>query len=216
MDPQAGGSFIPKQPLAGPTPRAGMTGLFFSIGLLLFLGSLGAAGAVFGYQQYLTSAIDSKDASLKATEDAFDPDAIDTLVRTDRRITEMQGLLQKHTAPSAIFALLGDLTLVSVQYSDFEYGGDPAGETTITLSGIADSFSSVALQSDQFGASKHLSNVVFSGITINDSGKVSFDVSATVSPAAISYAKAALAPAELPQPIPSESATSTPATTTTP
>jgi hypothetical protein len=38
----------------------------------------------------------------------------------------------------------------------------------------------VALQSDQFGASKVLRDVIFSGITVNDAGRVSFTVNASV------------------------------------
>lgn len=223
MDPQAGSSFIPKKPLAGDS-GPGFNGLFFSIALLAFLASLAAAGAAFGYKQYLTTAIASKDESLSKTQDAFDPDAIETLVRTDKRIREMQGLMAKHTAPSAVFALLSEITLGTVQYRTFAYETDAAGKTVIELTGIADSFSSVALQSDQFGASKHLSEIVFSGITINQTGKVDFTVSATVEPAALSYSRVVLEnvnawpdnapeePAAQPQP----AATSSSATTTTP
>lgn len=193
MDPQPGGSFIPKKPLV-ETRRVG-GGLLLSLALLIFLASLGAAGAVFAYQQYLSATIASKDESLKRTEEAFDPDAIDTLVRTNERITQMRALLERHAAPSAIFALLSDLTLVSVRYTSFDYALE-GGVAKISLAGVADSFSSVALQSDQFGASKHLSDVVFSGITINTTGRVDFTVEATVAPSAISYSRQLLDPSQ--------------------
>lgn len=215
MDPQAGSSFIPKTPVAGSSPRRGMSGLFFALSLLLFLISLAAAGAVFAYGQYLNNAISSKDKSLKNTEAAFDPDSIDTLVRTDQRIKEMSGLLGKHTAPSAIFTLLGDLTLASVQYNHFVFVNDATEEAHIEITGVADSFSSVALQSDQFGASKYLSDVVFSGITINSSGRVDFTVSATVSPAALSYTASLTSEQAPPAPPPVSPAPTAPATSTT-
>ncbi len=217
MDPQSGGSFIPKKPLI--ETRRGGGGLLFSIALLLFIASLAGGAAVFAYQGYLTTTIASKDESLKKTESAFDPDAIETLVRTDRRIEEMRILLSKHVAPSAIFALLSELTLQSVRYNSFRYTLEPSGAASISLQGVADSFSSVALQSDQFGASKYLSNVVFSGISINSSGRVDFTVGATVAPSAVSYSRQLLDPAQslVPQaPGPSRNASSSPATTTRP
>lgn len=222
MDPQAGASFIPKKPLV--ETRSGGGGIFFSLALLMFIASIAAAGAVFGYQGYLKTTIASKDESLKRTEGAFDADAIETLVRTDRRIEEVQGLLSKHNAPSAIFALLGELTLTSVRYDTFNFTLDEGGAASIKLTGIADSFSSVALQSDQFGASKHLSDVVFSDITINAIGRVTFTIDATVSAATISYARQLREPLVLPQssseaPLPTTpqaTSTSPNATTTTP
>lgn len=218
MDPQAGASFIPKRPLV--ETRRGSSGLIFSLALLLFIASIAAAGAVFAYQGYLNSAITAKDESLKRAEGAFDPDAIETLVRTDRRIEEVQKLLGGHTAPSAVFALLGELTLSSVRFNTFGFTRNEDGTASITLMGIADSFSSVALQSDQFGASKHLSDVVFSEITINSAGSVSFTVDAVVSAATLSYTRQLREPLVLPQPTtqtPSAATSSKPsATTTTP
>lgn len=213
MDPQVGGSFIPKQPVV-PTGRAGGGGLFLLIGLFVFIASLAAAGAVFAYQGYLNASIASKDESLKRTEDAFEPDVIETLVRTDRRIKELRGLLERHAAPTAVFALLGDLTLQSVRYNDFDYESSAEG-AQMRLSGVADSFSSVALQSDQFGASKYLSGVVFSDITINEAGRVDFTVEANVHPSLVAYGKQTFTPTNAPAPeAPAAAASSTPQSST--
>mgnify|MGYP003387564321 CR=1 FL=1 len=57
------------------------------------------------------------------------------------------------------------------------------------MPGIADSFCSVALQSDQFGASKVLRDVIFSDIKNGTDGSVTFSVSANMDASFINYGK---------------------------
>ena len=189
MDPQAGTSFIPKKPLDTGISRGGAFGLFFLIALLLFIASLMAAGGAYLYQQYLNQSIASKSDSLARAEGAYDPAVIKDLLRLDARIGQAQTLMQKHVAASAIFAFLSTQTLEKVAFSSFDYSVESDGSASITMSGVADSFSTVALQSDQFGNSKLLSDVVFSGITVDpNTGRIHFSVAATVDPSLINYA----------------------------
>jgi len=165
MDPQVQGSFIPKQALTA-TSRGGGMGLFLLLALLVFVMSLVAAGGAFGYQQFLNKSLADKDESLRRAEGAFDAGSIQDLVRMDDRIDQAK-----------------------VQFSDFDFDLLSNGGATIALSGSADSFSSVALQSDQLGGSKVLKDVIFSGITVADGGRVNFSVNASVDPQLISYSR---------------------------
>ena len=161
------------------------------LAILIFVASLVAAGGIFAYQKLLTQSIASKSASLKANEDAYNLTVIQELIRADSRINEAGVLLNKHIAPSEIFAFLSMQTLEKVQFDSFEYSLKQDGTTDISLGGLADSFSTIALQSDQFGASKILRDVVFSDVNLDpDKGKVTFSVSATVAPSLILYTNA--------------------------
>lgn len=186
MDPNVQGSFIPKQALTAQARGSGM-GLFFLLALLIFVMSLVAAGAAFGYERLLNKTIADKDTDLRRAEGAFDASAIQDLVRMDARLTQARTLLQTHVSPSAIFYFLSTITLERVQFDSFDVIITKEGGGVMTLSGVADSFSTVALQSDQFGASKILRDVIFSGITVSDSGKVTFTVNATVDPSLVLY-----------------------------
>ena len=97
-------------------------------------------------------------------------------------------MLNKHIAPSALFSFLSQQTLEKVSFKTFSYAVQTDGSAKITLAGTADSFSTVALQSDQFGSSKVLKDVVFSGIAVATDGSVDFTVSATVDQSLLSYA----------------------------
>lgn len=189
MDPQASASFIPKKPLTSESRSGGGGGLLTILALLLFLISMVAGGATFLYEQYLKTSITAKADSLKRAEGAYDPGVIQDLTRLDARIREARLLMEKHVAPTAFFTFLSGATLENVQFTSFTYVLEPDGAALITLDGVARSFSAVALQSDNFGASRALRNVVFSDISVDEEGGVTFAVSATVDPALLLYSK---------------------------
>ncbi|MDO8548469.1 MAG: hypothetical protein Q7R71_02240 [bacterium] len=190
MDPQVQASFIPKKSLDMSVSRGSGVGLFFLIALLIFVTSVVAAGGAFLYQQYLNKTLADKKVSLDRAQGAYEPGTIQDLSRMDQRITQAKSLLGKHIAPSALFAFLSNQTLEKVSFSTFSFALQNDGSAKIALSGKADSFSTVALQSDQFGGSKVLKDVIFSGITIGQGGEVDFSVSAAVDPSLILYATA--------------------------
>ncbi len=188
MDPVGQGSFIPKASLTIASRSSGV-GLLFLLALLIFVMSLVAAGAAFGYQHILNGTIADKDTSLRTAEGAFNPGTIQDLIRTENRLTQARLLLQKHVSPSAIFSFLGTITLERVQLTSFSMALDKDGGAALSLSGIADSFSSVALQSDQFGATQILKDVIVSGVSVGESGQVNFSVNATVDSAFLLYSR---------------------------
>jgi hypothetical protein len=188
MDPQVQASFIPKKSLDVSAPRGGgFGGLLFLIALLIFIASIVAAGGVFAYKQYLQNSLTSKANQLKLAEGAYDPGTIQDLIRLDSRLTQADILLGKHVAVSNLFAFLSNQTLANVSFSSFNYTLADDGSATIVLQGSADSFSTVALQSDQFNNNKLLKDVVFSSIAVDATGHVNFSVTAKVAASVLSY-----------------------------
>lgn len=190
MDPQVSTSFIPKKPLVPARARGSLGGLLVLVSILVLIASGVAAGAVFGYQQYLKSSIVSKSDSLQKAQAAYDANAIASLIRLDTRIKEAARVIDAHVAPSAIFTFLAEQTLEKVQLTSFDYQLQEDGVVDIAIEGTADTFSTLALQSDQFGSSDVLRDVIFSNILINPvNGKVNFTVHAGIDPAFILYSK---------------------------
>jgi hypothetical protein len=191
MDPQqAPTSFIPKKSLTSDSAIRGTNtiGFFMLISLLIFIGSLVAAGAAFAYQAQQNKNLSDNKLSLQRSQSLYDPSAIQDLSRVDSRINNAETLLAKHVAASGVFTLLSSLTLASVSFSSFSYSVQPDGSAALKLDGQADSFSTVALQSDQLGASKSLKNVIFSNIQVLSGAQVGFTVDAVVVPSVVSYA----------------------------
>jgi len=192
MEPQTPASFIPKKPLDSSMrarSSGAVGGFLFLIGLFLFVVSLLAAGASFAYKGYLKTSIEDKKASLQKAKEAFDLTTIESLMRVDLRMKQASILLQRHIAPSAIFSFLSAQTLQNVQFTSFNYALQDDGSAAIELEGMAASFSTIALQSDQFAASKALKDIVFSNINVGTEGKIAFSVKATIEPSLINYAK---------------------------
>lgn len=188
MDPQVPTSFIPKKPLVGES-RSGGGGIAMLLAVLIFIASLLSAGGAFAYGAYLDRAIESKKESLKTAEGAFDIRSIQDLERLDVRLEEAEHLIQNHVAPSGLFTFLSSATLERVQFTSLSLEVSAEGAGHITMAGVADSFSSLALQSDQFSVAKVLRNVIFSGIATDSTGRVIFSVSADVDRSLLSYAQ---------------------------
>lgn len=187
MDPQVGASFIPKKPLGENGRGPGASGFFFLIGMILFIASILAAGAAFAYGALLNQQITQKSASLDKAQGAFDLPSIQDLLRIDSRMQSARAVMDKHVAPSGLFALLSDATLATVQFTSLDYVVASDGSAALTLEGQAKSFSDVALQSDSFGASKKLKDVIFSNIKVGNNGIVTFSVKATAVPNLLLY-----------------------------
>jgi hypothetical protein len=189
MDPQISTSFIPKKPLTGERPKGNAFGFVILIAILVFIASGAAAGGVFLYGQLLNGSLESKKQDLTKSQQAYDPGVIEELIRLDARINQAKTLLSKHVAPSSIFTLLAEQTLEDVQFTDFSYELKEEGYAEITMAGKARDFSTVALQSDQFGSNKTLRDVVFSGIAIEATGGVTFTVKAKIDLPNLLYSK---------------------------
>ena len=120
-------------------------------------------------------------------------------MHTDSLINQSKTLLATHVAPSAIFDLLSSQTLEKVQFSKFEYSVGDSGVAVIHLDGSADSFSTIALQSDQFGASKVLKDTIFSNINISaETGRVTFSISAGVDPSLTLFSRTVVQTSSVP------------------
>jgi hypothetical protein len=214
MDPSVSSSFIPKKPLTEVRgSRGGAFGLVLLLAVFIFVGSLFAAGGAFLYGRFLTGSLEDKKDSLQTAQGAYDPGVIEELIRLDSRIIQGRTVLGKHVAPSSIFTFLANQTLEKVRFNNFSYQLKEDGSASIQLRGETSNFSTVALQSDQFGASKMLKDVIFSNIGVGETGGVSFAVDATIEAPNIFYSKHLGATVTLP---PENQESESPPATTTP
>lgn len=179
-------SFIPKKVVEQKSSSVSGSGILMVISGVMLVLSLLSVGGVLLYEKYLASALVSRKESLQKQRDSFAPELIRDMARLDRKLTVAQTLLQDHVSVSGIFELLQELTLKTVRFTNLSYTQTPEG-IAIKLQGEGQSFSSVALQSDEFGKSSSLSESVFSNFQLNDRGNVNFAVSAIVNPSVVSF-----------------------------
>ncbi len=192
MDTKFQTSFIPKNPLVGSAAvkRKPHTSLVSIIVILIFVISILGSALVFAYEKFLEKRIASMQDDLKAAEQRLDPGLITEWVRLDKRIESSKDLLHTHLAVSSFFDMLEGMTLKNVYFKNFGYQLTANGRVAIAMDGEADSFASVALQSDEFAKNaKVINNQLFSNIDLTQTGNVVFRFTATLDPSVISYEK---------------------------
>lgn len=182
-------TFIPKAPVL-PTGSAkqkrGSFGIVLVISILIFVVSVLLAIFAYSYRAFMTSNVANLEISLNKARAAFEPDTILALKRFNARVNTANTLLSRHIAPTTFFAVLQDLTLQNVRFTKLAYIFDGASIETV-LTGLARSYNSVALQSDLFAKSPYIKNPIFSDLTLDRSGNVTFAVTFNIDPALVLY-----------------------------
>jgi hypothetical protein len=179
-------SFIPHPHSPRARKRSGSPAVIVSF--FLFIVSLALAAGVFFYTNYLEARLESKKASLVRAQESLDRSTAEELIRLSKRLALSRELLDSHVAVTPFFEELERLTLPSVEFDSLELSSGP-GETSATLTGVARAYTSIALQSDEFGGSTYFKNPVFSNFAPTESGRVTFDVTFDIDPRLFSFAR---------------------------
>lgn len=189
MDNSFQTSFIPKKPVTPGVPSArAPRSLFSIIATFMLVAVLVVSLGLFVYKIYLTKQKESFSDSLTSARDSFEQGTISELELFNKRTESAKTLLNKHVAISPIFKLLQDITIPSVQYTNFEQTTDENG-FLVKMIGVARDYRSIALQADMFNSTKGLSfkNVVFSNLVKDKNNNIIFDLKFNVDPALLSY-----------------------------
>jgi hypothetical protein len=183
------GTFIPHDTVAPARPRqkSGLNDLLLLCAIVLFVASGALAVAVFLYGQLLQTESTSKVAQLQRAEAAFEPSLIQQITQLDDRMRAGDTILHAHIAPTAFFGALNQATLQTVSFQSLDFEASDAQNISVKMQGVAQSVNSIALQADLFSKNGVITSPIFSNIARQADG-VHFDLSASVNPAAISYA----------------------------
>jgi hypothetical protein len=184
-------SFIPKKPVtATVTGYKTSSSLLTIITAAIFLGTIVFGGGIFAYKLTVQTQIDSQIDTLKKSREGLDEKFIKEASRLNTKIIATKSLLDSHQAPSAIFDLLQSTTLNSVRFNNLKYSTDKTkGTITLDASGVGVGYQSIVLQSDEFGKTGSLRDVVFSSVQPNDNGLVTFSFKSGLDPALVLYRK---------------------------
>lgn len=191
MEPKFQTSFIPKKPIVA---SAGMTSksidFFAVIATVIFLGSIVLSVAVFAWKYTLEKKVASSEVSLATAKDEFDQEFIGYVNRLNSRIETSKDLLNRHVGASPIFAFLASHTLKTVSYTDFSYSYEADGSVKVVMKGVAKSYSSIALQSEEFGKqNQYIKSPIFSDLNPDQTGNIGFTLTAFLDKNLVSYQK---------------------------
>lgn len=207
-------SFVPKQPVrtaSAPQYQRGGGNTFLYVALLVLLVVVVASGAVFAYQQYLTSARNAKAEEVKQAQERINNETVEDFIRTRNRFIAAGTLLDKHVTLSSFFSLLESLTLETVRFNSFTFKRAEDGTSEIQMDGTARSFNALAAESSIFAGEKRIKRAIFSDISVDQNNSVTFSLSAELDPRLISYSAEAVDTLPSTMTLPSEDTGGTPA-----
>ncbi len=183
-------SFVPKQPVA-PTKRSrsGTNILMIIAGVITGVSILSGV-MVFGFEFYLKSARDAKDAQLLEAQKAVNIDTVEDFIRLRNRLSSLETLLDQHVLLSEFFDVLETRTLQSVRFSGLSVSVANDRSAEVQMEGVARTFNALAAQSTQFAGEKQIKRAIFSNIAVNPNGTVGFSLTATLDPRLITSSEA--------------------------
>lgn len=141
-----------------------------------------ASVAAFGYERYLTSVKERKAAELLVAQEEVNEDKVEEFVRLRDRGLAAQNLLNEHVAISRFLDTLENITLQTVRFDSLKLSVGDDRTTDIEMSGSARTFNALAVQSAAFAGEKRIKRAIFSDISVNDGGSVSFLMTAELDP----------------------------------
>lgn len=192
MEPTFQTTFIPKRPTAPvsvETKPSGVLVLFSVLATIVFIASILLYGLLFFYKKQILSSIQTTDQSLTRQSETFDANLVVELNDINRRLRSAETLLSQHTVITPIFKSLQDITLKTIQYSTFslQMPGPESPNVTVKMSGTADGYEAIALQSDMFSKNRFFKDPLFSNLNPDEKGNVDFQLSFLVDPSFVLY-----------------------------
>lgn len=199
-------SFIPKRPVSSePVParrQSHAVGILSLFAVVTVLATIVSYGGVYVYEKQLVAQKAKADNQINEARKGIGTTFLGEMKMLNARIEGVKAAITHHIVVTPIFAALEQTTLRSIQYKSFTYAfasDAPATATAtataaassvvqVTLTGVAKSYATIALQSDSFTQNTLIKNPVFSNLTIDDkTSNVNFKLVFTVNPAALSY-----------------------------
>jgi hypothetical protein len=184
-------SFIPKKPVTSTvTGYKTSSSLLTIITAAIFLGTVVFGGGIFAYKLTVETQIKAQIDTLTKSREGLDEKFIKEATRLNTKLIAVKSLLDTHQAPSAVFDLLQSTTLNSVRFNSLKYSTDKTkGTITLDASGVGVGYQSIVLQSDEFGKTGSLKDVVFASVQPTDSGLVSFSWRSELDQSVVLYRK---------------------------
>lgn len=151
--------------------------IFMRLSSVVFVVAVLVTGVLYAWKSLAQRNVNEQGDLLKKLEVKFDPATIEELKKLANKISAAKYLLASHTKTSAVFDLLEKNTLPDVGYSSFAHA---AVQHTVTLSGEAPSYTSVAAQTAIFESLPEVLSASFSNLSLLESGRVKFSIVITL------------------------------------
>lgn len=192
-------SFIPKRPVStdavSAPKKSRSVGILSLLATIVVIATVVSFAGVYLYQRQLDSQKINTQKEVEDAKDDIGSDFLTDMKELNARIEGVKDLINTHIVVSPIFSALEETTLRSIQYKTFKYDFviDPVSKAKmveVSLTGVAKSYETIALQSDAFIKAPLIKNPVFSGLTVDEKvGTIDFILMFNVLPEDLSFQK---------------------------
>lgn len=192
MEPTFQTTFIPKKPvvpITTETKPSGIVTFFGFIATIVFIAAVVSYGIFFFYKKQLTATISTTSASLERQSTTFDSNIVLELDDVNRRLKSAETLLSNHTIVTPLFKSLEEITLKTVRFTNFslQMPTPDNQKTSVKMSGVAQGYDAIALQSDMFSKNRFLKDPIFSNLVPDQKGNVTFELNFSIDPSFVLY-----------------------------
>jgi hypothetical protein len=205
MEPKFQTSFIPKK-TSNPSNGFNVaksahrgTSVYMAIAVIIFVISLGAVGAAYAWQQYLSSQQIQYKKDLADREKQFNTKLIGDLKQVNVQIDTAKNVLANHVALSQLFDVLQKLTIEKVRFTTLSVTmpgpeSKSQNDLSVIMQGYGTNLSAVAFQSkvlselEKYGLRQMVKNPIISNPSLEPAGSVAFGFTATLDLQSLTYA----------------------------
>lgn len=188
-------TFIPKKPVTeAPVASSSRVsvgqpaGLLFTLSLLVLIISGVLGGGVFVYHKTAADKTKNLLAQIEVIKQRLETETLQTFAFLDKRIKNAETLVRQHTIMYPVYRAIEQTALPAVRYTKMDTTVNAETNTiTVNVSGEADSYRSIALQSQSLGNDGKFKNILFSNFVVSPQGQVTFDVSFSVNKSDLLY-----------------------------
>ena len=179
-------TFIPKKAISAPFYKERGPSLIIIISIVLAIVSALVAGGFYFYKNKINKEVEELKKSVDRAQLTVDEETMNNLEDMAEKIKNAKKIIYNHKSLVPLFKLLESTTLESIRFSNFSYS-ESGENVSIKMEGEANSYSSLANQSDSYAKNKDIRNFVFSNLSLTDKGNVKFSVDIQVNPSLILY-----------------------------
>jgi hypothetical protein len=137
---------------------------------------------VFAYAHLLSTESAEKASELETAQSSVSEDTVESFLRLRNRLTESERILDQHILLSQFFDRLESLSLANVRFTSLVLTVDESQSAAVKMTGTAKTFNALAAQSASFATDPLIKQAIFSDISVDKNGLVTFSVSATLDP----------------------------------
>ncbi len=153
--------------------------------------ALSVVGALLatGYKFYINYSIKEMGAEIERAREELAQGPVGELISLNDRISSAATLVAEHRVASPIFAFFEAKTPRTVRLNRFDFEMAEKGPV-LAVSGLAQGYSALAFFAETINKESNFRDPVFSDIALDTRGNVSFNLTAKIDPALLSYQKA--------------------------